>query len=59
MKSVLTLSPLSFSRLALLGWFVLLPGAWSSPHYCYYLCLGMRLLFKGAGEHPPSDAKVV
>lgn len=59
MKSILTLSPLSFSSLALLGWFVLLPGAQSSPHYPYSLCLGTRLLSKGAGEHPPSDAEAV
>lgn len=57
MKSVLTPSPLSFSRLALLGWFVLLPGVHSSPHYAYSLCLGMRLLSKGGGEHPPLDAE--
>lgn len=53
MNSVLTLSPLSFSCLALLGLFVLLPGAQSSPQYLYSLCLGTRLLSKGAGEHPP------
>lgn len=57
MKSVLTPSPLSFSRLALLGWFVLLPGAHSSPHYAYSLCLGTRLLSKGGGEHLPLDAE--
>lgn len=59
MKSVLALSPLSFSCVALLGLFVLLPGVHSSPRYPYSLCLGTRLLSKGAGEHPPLDAEVV
>lgn len=59
MKSVLILSPLSFSCLAVLDLFVLLSGAQSHPHYPYSLCLGTRLLSKGAGEHPPSDAEAV